>query len=68
MDEDCEKLRTAISKYGSFLIKGLSELAARACCNVVDNIYVYAISEKLILGQLVAFVPIMMSYIRVIAM
>ena len=44
----------------------LSELAVRACCNVVGNVFVHAVPEKLTLEQLIGLVTTMMSHVRII--
>ena len=48
------------------MLGDLSGLAARVCHNVVGNIFVYAISEELLLKQLVDFVATMMFCIRIV--
>ena len=44
----------------------LSKLAVRACCNVVSDVFVHAIPEKLTLEQLIGLVATMMSCVRII--
>ena len=44
----------------------LSELAARACCNVVGDVFVHAIPEKLMSEQLIGLVTTMMFPVRII--
>ena len=44
----------------------LSELAARACCNIVSNASVHAVPEKLTSEQLIGLVTTMITCIRII--
>ena len=44
----------------------LSKLAARACCDIVSDVFVHAIPEKLMLEQLIGLVATMMSHVRII--
>ena len=44
----------------------LSKLAVRACCNIVGDVFVHAVPEKLTLEQLIGLVTTMMSHIRII--
>ena len=46
----------------------LSELAARACHNIVSNIFVHAIPKELSLEWLVGLVAIMMFSVRIVVM
>ena len=50
------------------MTEDLSELATRACCNVVGDVFVHAISEELTSVQLVDFVATMMFCIRIVVM
>ena len=49
-----------------FVMGDLSELAVRACHNVVSDVFVHAISEKLMSEQLIDLVTTMMSCVRII--
>ena len=44
----------------------LSELAARACHDIVSDVFVHAVPEKLTLEQLIGLVTTMMSCVRII--
>ena len=44
----------------------LSELAARACCDVVGDVFVHAIPEKLMSEQLIGLITTMISHVRII--
>ena len=44
----------------------LSKLAAKACHNIVSDVFVHAVPEKLTSEQLIGLVATMMSHIRII--